>query len=311
MGLQPGKGYNKHMNQMSEQLITGSGLTFITFPLLDGTGLVRHGFSTRKGGVSTGCFESLDLSYTRGDAKESVDENFRRAAGFFGISSADIVTGHQTHTANIRLVRKEDSGKGVTRTRDYTDVDGLITDEPGIMLCTSHADCTPLFFVDPVHRAVGLSHSGWKGTLLKIGAHTVERMKAAFGTDPADLVAAIGPCACGSCYEVGPELADLFLDRFGPDCLESEAALRSDIGAGRYGTRRSGVFLRSKPDGKFLMDQKCANERILLEAGLLPEHIAVSDYCTMERADLFYSHRRMGNARGNMAAFLMLDCVGG
>ena len=292
------------MKYQDEQLITADGLSFVVFPALDGTGLVRHGFSGRTGGVSRGCFESLDLSYARGDRKEDVDENFRRVSAWFGIFPDDIVTGQQTHTANIRHVTAGDAGKGVTRERDYTDIDGLITDVPGIMLCTSHADCTPLFFVDPVHRAIGLSHSGWKGTLQKIAAVTIDRMRDAFATDPAELITAIGPCACRDCYEVGPEVAEAFVDAFGQDCMADAA--ESDAAGSPYGVRGSGVFLKSKPDGHFLLDQKTANERILLEAGVQPEHISISALCTMERADLFYSHRRMGNARGNMAAFLML-----
>ena len=286
-----------------DRMLSRGGLTFITFPALESTGLVKHGFSTRVGGVSTDCFESLNLSYGKGDRKEAVDENFRRVSAFFNISPGNIVTGHQTHTANIRLVTEVDAGKGVTREKDYRDIDGLITGTPGLMLCTSHADCTPLFFLDPVHHAIGLSHSGWKGTLQKMGAATVRGMQESFGTDPKELITAIGPCACGTCYEVGPEVAEAFIQEFGKGCAEDNGGNEPV----NYGKRGSGVFLYHKTDGKYLLDQKIANERILIEAGVDPAHISVSACCTMEESELFYSHRRMGTSRGNMAAFLMLN----
>ena len=287
----------------AERFLDRDGLSFVVFPALEETGLVRHGFATRKGGVSRGCFESLNLSYARGDERESVNENVRRAAAFFDITPGDMVTGWQTNTSNIRRIVKEDAGKGFTRERDYKDIDGLITDVPGVMLCTYHADCTPLFFVDPVHRAIGLSHSGWKGTWKRIGAVTIQRMHEAFATKPGDLITAIGPCACGKCYEVGEEVAEAFMDEFGAQCLEESSSRQPS----RYGRRGSGVFLKALQNGKYLLDQKAANEHILLSAGVRPEHISISGLCTMERTDLFFSHRRMGNARGNGAAFLMLD----
>ena len=138
---------------------------YLTFPLLEKTGLVRHLFSTREGGVSTGIYSSMNVSYSRGDNKEAVDENFRRIAEIFGAAPDKMVCSRQTHTTNIRRVTKADCGKGVVRETDYEDVDGLITDEPGIILCTFYADCVPLYFVDTKHRAIGLSHSGWRGTV--------------------------------------------------------------------------------------------------------------------------------------------------
>ena len=270
-----------------------NGLSFVVFDALSELHFVRHGFSTRPGGVSKGWYESLDLSYARGDVKEDVDENFRRVAAFFGTSPDRIVCGYQTHTDHVRHVTREDAGKGVTRKRDYTDVDGLITDEPGLLLMTSHADCTPLFFVDPGHRAIGLSHSGWKGTLAGIGQATVRAMHEAFGTDPADIIAAVGPCACGHCYEVGPEVAEAFTAKYGPAHVGDPEG--------------EDVFLYPRDNGKYLLDQKAANVYIMKLAGICRERITVSGLCTMEEERLFYSHRRMGECRGNLGAFLMLE----
>ena len=121
-------------------------LEYLTFPMLEETGMVRHLFSTRLGGVSKGIFSSMNLSYTRGDEKEAVDENYRRIADVLGCEVSDIVCSDQTHTTHIRVVKESDKGKGILFPRDYTDVDGLITNIPGIVLATFYADCVPLFF---------------------------------------------------------------------------------------------------------------------------------------------------------------------
>ena len=167
------------------------GAEFLSFPEIEKTGVVRHLMSTRLGGVSEGDLWSMNVSYSRGDRKENVDENYRRIAEALGCGMEDFVFSDQTHTTNIRHVTGEDRGKGILRPRDYTDVDGMITDEPGIVLSTFYADCVPLLFVDPVKKAVGLSHSGWKGTAGCMGRKTVEAMQEAFGSRPEDILAGI------------------------------------------------------------------------------------------------------------------------
>ena len=112
----------------------------------------------------------MNLSFTRGDEENAVKDNYRRLSAAVGCSLEDIVTSGQTHTTNVQLVGAEDRGKGVTRPRTYKDVDGMITNVPGVVLCTFYADCVPLYFVDPVHKAIGLSHSGWRGTVVAGGA---------------------------------------------------------------------------------------------------------------------------------------------
>ncbi len=143
------------------QAETGEGMfPYLYFPLLEETGIVKHCFTTRMGGVSQGYFESLNLSFARGDDKEAVKENFRRVSLALGTDYADFVFTDQTHTANVKRVGRDDAGKGLTRERDYSDIDGLITDEPGLVLSAFYADCVPLYFVDRKRRAIGLSHSG-------------------------------------------------------------------------------------------------------------------------------------------------------
>ena len=173
-------------------------ISYITFEGLENTGIVEHFFTTRDGGVSKDCLSTLNLSYTRGDIKENVDENFRRAAAIAGCKPEDIVCAAQTHTTNVRKVTGADKGKGTTKFRDYDDVDGLITNESGILLATFYADCVPLFIADKSNHAIGLSHSGWRGTVGKMGKITLDKMKTEYGTKPENVHVAIGPSICQS-----------------------------------------------------------------------------------------------------------------
>lgn len=259
---------------------------YLSYPLLGKTGLVKHGFSTRIGGVSEGCYASLNLSFDRGDSREAVAENFRRIGKSIGVRCEDMVLSQQTHTTNVRIVTEEDRGKGIVRERDYTDVDGLVTDVPGICLVTSFADCVPLYFVDPVKRVIGLSHSGWRGTVGKIGRKTVQLMQERYACSPADILAAVGPSVCMDCYEVSADVIDQFKENFDPGSWNS--------------------LFSGKPDGKYQLDLWKANELILLESGIAPEHIAVTNVCTHCNSKILYSHRASGNKRGNLCAFLAL-----
>ena len=176
---------------------------YLSFPILEKTGLVRHGFSTRMGGVSTGVYSTMNFAFLKGDNPEHVRENYRRMAEAIGVDAEKMVLSWQTHTTNIRKVTEDDAGKGITRERDYQDIDGLITDVPGMTLVTFYADCVPLYFLDPVRRAVGLSHSGWRGTAARMGQVTMEAMGREYGSKPEDIIACIGPSICQDCYEVG------------------------------------------------------------------------------------------------------------
>lgn len=263
-----------------------AGVTYLSFPALENTGLVSHAFSTRLGGVSKGDYATMNFSFTRGDNRDDVLENYARMARALGVEREKMVLTYQTHTVNVRQVTEEDAGKGVVRERDYTDVDGLITDIPGITLVTFFADCVPLYFLDPVHRAIGLSHSGWRGTVKGMGRVTAEAMRDAFGSRPEDLIACIGPSICADCYEVGPEVAEEFAQAFSQTCHSS--------------------ILEKKPDGKYQLDLWRANQIVLEEAGLKPENISVTNICTHCNPDLLFSHRRSAERRGNLCAFLCL-----
>ncbi|RGC48859.1 peptidoglycan editing factor PgeF [Coprococcus catus] len=275
--------------------VTGSGTTelkeknhvpYIQFKNLSATGIVKHGFSTRKGGVSTGIFSSMNLNFKRGDDPDAVLENYRRMAAALNMRVEDMVLSDQTHTTNVRVITEEDRGKGILRPQDYSDVDGMITNVPGIVLVTSYADCVPLYFVDPVRKAIGLSHSGWKGTVGHIGQKTVWKMHEVYGSEPKDIVAAIGPSICQSCYEVSEDVAEAFRANFTAD----EAA---DI-------------LLDKGNGKYQLDLWKANWYVLTDAGILPEHLSVTDLCTACHPDLLWSHRKTNGQRGGLSAFLSL-----
>lgn len=259
---------------------------YLVFPGLESTGLVNHLFSTRRGGVSRGSFASLNLSYTRGDEKEAVDENFRRIAGVLGSTPEQIVCSHQTHTVNVRRVFREDGGKGVVYPRDYEDVDGLITDVPGLILATFYADCVPLYLVDMEHHAIGLSHSGWRGTVNKMGQVTLKAMEEAFGTRPGQVRAAIGPSICQDCYEVSADVALQFEELFGE--------------------RKGEVLRQGKTPDKFQLNLQRANELLLLFAGVRPQHLETAGICTCCNSEYLFSHRASEGKRGNLGAFLEL-----
>ena len=268
------------------RLVEKNGVPYFVFKNLENTGLVRHGFSTRMGGVSEGFLGSMNLSFTRGDDPEKVRENFRRMGMAVGFETKDLVLSDQTHTTNVRLVTEEDRGKGFDKEKDYADTDGLITNVPGLMLVTIYADCVPLYFVDPVHKAIGLSHSGWKGTVHRMGKVTLERMAEEFGTRPEDVQAAIGPSICQDCYEVSEDVARAFMDEFA-DQLDDRLVYR-------------------KGNGKYQLNLWSANERILLKAGIRPEHLSITNVCTCCNHELLFSHRASHGQRGNLGAFLGL-----
>ena len=277
----------RHESRMKVRQNKAGEVEYLTFPTLERTGMVRHLFSTRVGGVSRGIYSTMNLSYTRGDEKEAVDENFRRIAEVLGCDLGDIVCSDQTHTVNLRVVSHEDGGKGILTPKDYTDTDGLLTDEPGLVLATFYADCVPLYFVDTKNRAVALAHSGWRGTVARMGRCVTEKMKEVYGTDPADLVAAVGPSICQACYEVSEDVAEAFAQEF-------------------RGFGQSDEILIGRGGGKYQLDLWRANEIVLTEAGIPAGQIQVTDICTCHNSDYLFSHRASHGKRGNLGAFLGL-----
>ena len=255
------------------------------FPQLAQTGIVKEGFSTRLGGVSEGIFSTMNLSFTRGDDRQSVEENYKRLAEALEVSYENFIFTDQTHTTNVRRVYEKDAGNGITREREFYDVDGLVTNVPGLVLSTFYADCVPLYFVDPVHKAIGLSHSGWRGTVKRMGRETIRVMGEEFGTRPENLYCAIGPSICQDCYEVSQDVAEKFIHAF---------------------PGHENLLLIEKANGKYQLNLWKANEIVLLDAGVQREKIEVTDICTCCNPDLLFSHRASHGKRGNLGAFLCL-----
>lgn len=288
----------KGQEPVLEQHKHENGMDYLTFPSLSEAGIVSHSFSTRIGGASKGYFSETNFSFTRGDNKEDVEENYRRMAQIlgFGRTLDRFVTTFQTHTTNIMRITSDDMGKGVCKDRNYVDVDGMITNEPGIILTTFHADCPPIYFVDPVKKAIGLSHSGWKGTVGRIGARCVEAMEREFGTNPSDIICGVGPSICVDCYEISRDVADRFIEEF----------KITDIPTFKMKTGEKTHILYKKPGDKYQLNLWEAIRRTLIEAGVSEKNIAITDICTHCNPQYLFSHRTEGEKRGNLAAFLAL-----
>lgn len=272
--------------ERTTELREREGVPFLQYRILQKESAVVHGFSTRLGGVSTGDTASMNLSFNRDKSRTAVEENYRRIGRAIGFIPEQAVVSHQTHTVNIRLVTENDKGKGVTKPADYTDVDGFITNTPGVMLVTSYADCVPLYFYDKKNHAIGLSHSGWRGTVNRMGKMTLLRMKETFGTNPEDVICCIGPSICQDCYEVSADVIGQFQKGFE----------EKDWDALYY----------KKENGKYQLNLWEANRRILLQEGVPEGQIAMPDICTCCNPQLLFSHRASKGRRGNLSAFLML-----
>ena len=258
----------------------------LQFSIFNQTDMVKHGFSTRLGGVSTGIYASMNLGQSRGDDPEKVQRNYRIIADTIGVSTEWMVCSDQTHTTNVKVVTKEDAGKGLLQPKDYQDIDGLITNVPGLCLVTYYADCVPLLFLDPVQKVIASSHSGWRGTVGHMGEITIQKMQSEFGCRPEHILAAIGPSICQDCYEVSEDVIQQFQQAF-PENIWADLYYR-------------------KENGKYQLNLWKANEWILLNSGILPEHLAVTNLCTCCNSGLLFSHRASHGKRGTLAAFLAL-----
>lgn len=277
------------LNDSNNTRLNNSGrVPYLEFtPLID-IPFITHGFSTRLGGVSTGMFSSLNLgagSSVYHDSSDNIKENFIRITESIGVEPDSLVISDQVHKTVVRLVNYNDRGKGFIVPRDYKEIDGLITNTPNVTLVTKYADCVPLFFVDPVKKAIGLSHSGWKGTVGRIGQITIDEMVCAFNSNPKDIIAVIGPSICADCYEVGEEVAVKFMYVFSDNI--------------------SAILLKNDK-GRYQLNLWEANRRVLLDAGLSDEHIHISKVCTSCNHELLFSHRKTGGKRGSLAAFLAI-----
>ena len=265
-----------------------------------------HCFSTRHGGVSAGDLSSLNLGVHRGDDWNNVYENYRRLGAAVGFTPEQTVFTHQTHTDIVVRVGAADRGWGLFWEVE-PERDGICTNEPGVALVCFSADCTPILLHDPLRHAVAAVHAGWRGTALGIAARCVETMTREFGTDPADLEAAIGPCIGPCCFETDANVPEAMLAALG------EEAAQYIHTSPRHPERSEGSvspFLTASPvpsvSGavKYYLDLKGLNTLWLRRAGV--RKLDRSRDCTRCRPDRFWSHRAVGNARGSLAAVIML-----
>lgn len=258
------------------------GVGIYTLPSFSALPFVQHGFTARTGGVSSGFLSSLNLSFSRGyEPREQTMENYRILCRAAGLEEASMVMDTYEHGAVVRHVDAMDRGAGYTRP-PLPPCDALITDDPAVTLVTGHADCMAFFAADPVHRAIGLAHAGWRGALARIGGALVRQMTAHFGTDAAELIVGVGPSICPTCFEVGADVAADFERAF----------------------PFTGCVSEGRP-GKAYVDLWRVAAAQFFEAGVRPEHFSLMDVCTYEDERLF-SHRRDRGLTGGMSAYLTL-----
>lgn len=245
-----------------------------------------HAFTTRQGGVSGAPWDTLNLAERVGDDPQNVRENFRRLQEALNVSR--MVLCHQVHGATVHAVGVEDAHT-LFESKSLQG-DGLVTDVPGLALVIRVADCIPILYYDPVRKAVGAAHAGWRGTVRDIAGETVRRLESVYGSRPENIRAAIGPGIGFCCFETGPEV---------PEAVRAQLAGDAE------------AFIRpSANDGKFFVDLKGVNRALLLRAGVLPEHIDVSGECTACLPEKYWSHRVTGGVRGGQAAVVALkECA--
>ncbi len=277
-------------NSKTTNICEKNGVPFITFNKLELPGLV-HGFSTRLGGVSEGFLSSMNLSFNRGDLRENVMTNHKRFADAVGYDYSRLVFSDQVHETRIYKVTEKDAGKGIVTKSDILNTDGLMTNICEIPLITFYADCVPIFFYDPVKRVVAMNHSGWKGTVKNISSHMVKSMHDEYGSCPSDIICAIGPSICQSCYEVSEDVAQEFQVAYSKD--------------------EYAKMIKNKGNGKYLLDLHLANYYNLTNAGINPANIDVTDICTCCNPDFLFSHRASHGKRGNLGAVIMLKSMDG
>lgn len=271
------------MSFQLEQIAPGiwSGV-FSSFP----ADVAVHGLSGRLGGVSGEPYTSLNLALHVGDEPDAVIENRRRYLTALGLDAARLVTPEQVHGETIARVTARDAGRGSLAYADaIAATDALVTDEAELPLLLCFADCTPILFLDPVRRAVGIAHGGWKGTVRRIAAKTVRRMQEEFGSRAEDILAGIGPSIGPCCYEVGAEVAEKFRTAFPGHEHE--------------------LFTEPQP-GHTHLSLWAANIIQLEEAGIPREHIDCAAACTSCNHAIFYSYRADGGRTGRMAAVIAL-----
>lgn len=245
---------------------------------------IQHAVFTRQGGVSAEPFSSLNLSVSVPDDKADVYANRRRAYGTFGRDTGSLVHAHLIHGSTVARVTNANYGTWVAHT------DGIMTNQPGCALTMNFADCAPVFLFDPVNQVIGLGHAGWMGAVRDLPGALVRAMTAEFNSDPAQLLAGIGPAIGPCCYEVSEPVTSQVRQKF----TEPESLLLNG---------QNGAPVAN--DGHFYFDLPEANRRNLQRAGV--QQIEMSGLCTACRTDWFFSHRAEQGKTGRFGTIFILE----
>lgn len=249
-------------------------------PSFEQAGGIRCAFSTRVGGVSPPPYDTLNFSRKREQNEMNFIENMRRFSAAAGFNYQSAVSIHYAHSADVYRAERKDAGCGIVRGNIPAICDGLFTDTIGLPIISFHADCVPLFFYDPVRRAAAVCHAGWKGAAQHIAGNAANALKA-LGCAAGDIIAAVGPCIGVGNYEVGQEVAVVFLKEFGEPSVRNQ-------------------------QGRYYIDLAAACAADMMRNGIEPPHITICGLCTYAQKDLFFSHRRDKGHTGAMAAVMEL-----
>jgi len=283
-------------------ILTGSEVQYHRLLALEKTGLVQAVISHRQGGISQGPFHSLNLGLRVGDEEELVLENRRRLLQALGLDLDAVVTAEQVHGDRIVRVGQKERGRGArSRETAIEGADGLITDEPGVVLLAFFADCVPIFLLDPERPAIGLAHAGWKGTVLGVAKKALAAMQREFGTDPRRCLAALGPSIGPCCYEVDEKVLRPLAEVY-PYWREL-VTLPEEPASARF---HRGIPPVAEGARRGHLDLWRANLRQLEEAGLRPENIAVEGICTSCQHEVYFSYRADHGRTGRFGAIFTL-----
>jgi len=244
----------------------------------------KHAFTTRYGGVSTGILSSLNLGENRGDKEENVRQNYAILCSALDMPQDRMVYSKQVHETDIRISSQNDF-RDLFSEIPYT-ADGLITNEENLPIIIFTADCIPILLYDPVCGVIGAVHAGWRGTADAIAAKAVKKMAETYGSDPANIRAAIGPGIGKCCFETHNDVYDAMYEILGDEILP--------------------FVSESSSSGKYFIDLKNINKHLMVKSGVCEENISVSEECTMCCHEKYWSHRYTRGNRGSQASVIML-----
>ncbi|SHK39470.1 peptidoglycan editing factor PgeF [Paramaledivibacter caminithermalis] len=272
------------MKKWNFSRLESNNIVYFKIPSFEKSGLVKHCFTSRIGGISNKPYNSLNLGINTMDKKENILKNYELICKALKINIKNLVISDQVHKDNILVVEEKYKGNGLINDRCFNEIDALITNKKCIPLVTLYADCVPIFILDTKRKIIALAHSGWRGTVKKIGKKVIYRMINDFGTKPNDCIVGIGPSIGKCCYEVDDYVIDRFKDNY----------------------KNTKDFIEDKGKGKYLLDLWNANKVSLIEAGVPSNNIIISNICTQCNNDIFFSYRAENGKTGRMAAILQL-----